>query len=80
MPIDLVEFYTHFFYSFHFYEYLLQKTIDEYKEQNKDAKVRNNPILFKYGVLMSLNEANHRYSKHGLKEIFEPDKKHANVK
>ena len=53
----------------------MQKTIDEYEEQNKDVKVRNNPILFKYAVLMTLNEANHRYSKHGLKEIFEPDKK-----
>ena len=46
MPINLVEYYTHFFYSFHFCEYLLQKYIDEYEEQNKDVKVRNNPILF----------------------------------
>ena len=29
---------------------------------------------------MTLNEVNHCYSKHGLKEIFESDKKHANVK
>ena len=46
MPINLVEYYTHFFYSFHFCEYLLQKYIDEYEEQNKDVKARNNPILF----------------------------------
>ena len=72
--------FTYIFYPFNFYEYLLQKTIDGYEEQNKDVKVRNNPILFKYAVLMTLNEANHRYSKHGLKEIFERDKKHANVK
>ena len=53
----------------------MQKNIDEYEEQNKDVKVRDNPVLFKYAVLMTLNEANNHYSKHGLKEIFEPDEK-----
>ena len=71
--------FTHiFFHPINFYEYLLQKSIGDYEEQNKDVKVRENPVLFvlfKYSVLMTLNEANNHYSKHGLKEIFEPDKK-----
>ena len=59
----------------------MQKNSDDYEEQNKDVKVRDNPVLFKYTVLMTLNEANNHYSKHGLKEIFEPDKeKNGNVK
>ena len=33
MPIDLVKFYTHFFDTFNFYEYLLPKNIDDYEEQ-----------------------------------------------
>ena len=66
MSIDLVKYYTHFCKPFDFYEYLLQKNIDHYKEQNDNLK---------YATLMSLNEANDHYSKHGLKEIFEPDKK-----
>ena len=45
MPIDLVKFYTHFVNPFNFYEYLLQKRIDDYQEQNKDVKVRDNPVL-----------------------------------
>ena len=33
MSIDLVKYYTHFCKPFDFYEYLLQKNIDHYKEQ-----------------------------------------------
>ena len=75
MSIDLVKFYTHFFYPFNFYEYLLQKNIDDYEEQSRDVKVQDNPVIFKYAVLMTLNEANSHYSKHSLKEIFVPNKK-----
>ena len=71
----MVKLYTHFFDPFNFSEYLLQKNIDNYEEQNKDVNVRDNPVLFKYAVLMTLNEANNNYSKHGLKEIFKPDDK-----
>ena len=68
--------FTHMFFNLiNFYEYLLQKNIGDYEEQNKDVKVRDNSVLFKYSVLMTLNEATNHYSKHGLKEIFEPDKK-----
>ena len=77
----MVKFYTHFFDPFNFSEYLLQKNIDDYEEQNKDVNVRDNTVLFKYAVLMTLNEANNHYSKHGLKEIFKPDdQKNENVK
>ena len=71
----MVKLYTHFFDPFNFSEYLLQKNIDNYEEQNKDVNVRDNPVLFKYAVLMTLNEANNNYSTHGLKEIFKPDDK-----
>ena len=58
-----------------------KKNIDDYEEENKDVNVRGNPLLFKYAVLMTLNEANNHYSKHGLKEIFKPDdQKSENVK
>ena len=68
--------FTHMLFNLiNFYEYLLQKNIGDYEEQNKDVKVRDNSVLFKYSVLMTLNEATNHYSKHGLKEIFEPDKK-----
>ena len=75
MPIDWVTFYTYFFDPFNFHEYLLQKTIDDYEEQNKGVNVRDNPVLFKYAVLMTLNKANMHYEKDGLREIFEPDEK-----
>ena len=68
----MVKLYTHFFDPFNFSEYLLQKNINDYEEQNKDVNVRDNTVLFKYAVLMTLNEANNHYSKHGLKEIFKP--------
>ena len=74
MPINLVKFYVHFLNPFNFCEYLLQKSIDDYEERNKDVKVRGNRVLFKYVVLMTLNEANYHYSKHDLKE------KNGNVK
>ena len=70
MPINWVKCYAHFLNPFNFYEYLLQKSIDDYEEKNKDVKVRGNPVLFKYAFLMTLNEANYHYSKHDLKEIF----------
>ena len=70
MPIDLVKFYTYFFDPHNFYEYLLQKNYDDYEEQNKDIKVGENLIYFKYITLVTLNEANMHYSKHGLKQIF----------
>ena len=53
----------------------MQKNIDDYEEQSRGVKVQDNPVIFKYAVLMTLNEANSHYSKHGLKEIFEPNKK-----
>ena len=68
MPIDLVKFCTYFSDPFNFYEYLLQKNIDDYEKQNKDIKVRENPVYFKYMTLPALNEANMHYSKHGLKK------------
>ena len=71
----MVKLYTHFFDPFNFSEYLLQKNINDYEEQNKDVNVRDNTVLFKYAVLMTLSEANNHYSKHGLKEIFKPDVK-----
>ena len=71
MTIDLIKCYTHFFKSFDFYEYLSQKNIDHYEEQNDNVK---------YATLMSLNEANDHNSKHGLKEILEPDKKNGSFK
>ena len=80
MTIDLIKCYTHFFKSFDFYEYLSQKNIDHYEEQNDNVKVRKSRILFKYATLMSLNEANDHNSKHGLKEILEPDKKNGSFK
>ena len=70
MPTDLVKFYTNSFDPLNFYEYLLQKNIDDYEEQNQDVKVRDNRALFKYAVLMTLNEANKHYSKHGRKSFF----------
>ena len=73
MPIDLIKFYTHFFNPFNFYEYLLKENIGDYENQHIDVKVRDNPVLFKCPVLMTLKEANNHYSRHGLKEIFEPD-------
>ena len=73
MPIDLVKLY--FFDRHNFYQYLLQKNIDGYGEQNKDIKVRENPVYFKYITLMTLNEANMHYSKHGPKEMFVTDQK-----
>ena len=77
----MVKLYTHFFDPFNFSEYLLQKNIDNYEEQNKDVNVRDNTVLFKYAVPMTLNEANNHYSKHDLKEIFKPDdQKNENVK
>ena len=51
MPINLVKFYTHFFDPFKFYEYLSQKNIDDYEEQNDNIKVRENLVLFKYAML-----------------------------
>ena len=75
MPTDLVKFYTNSFDPLNFYEYLLQKNIDDYEEQNQDVKVRDNPALFQYAVLMTLNEANKHNSKHGRKSFFELDEK-----
>ena len=73
--MDLAKFYTYFFDPHNFYEYLLQKNIDNYDERNKDIKVRDNPVYFKYMTLITLNEANMHYSKHGLKQIFVADEK-----
>ena len=73
MPIDLVKLYTQFFDRHNFYEYLLQKCIYDYEEQNKDIKVRENPIYFKYITFITLKEANMHYSKYELKEIFVAD-------
>ena len=75
MPIDSVKFYTYFSYPFTFYEYMLQKNIDDYEAQNDNIKVRQNPVLFKYATVITLSEANEHCSKHGLEEIFESDKK-----
>ena len=75
MLMDLAKFYTYFFDPHNFYEYLLQKHIDNYDERNKDIKVRDNPVYFKYMTLITLNEANMHYSKHGLKQIFVADEK-----
>ena len=73
MPIDLIKLY--FFDCQNFYEYLLQKNIDGYDEQNTDIKVRENPVYFKYITLITLNEANMHYSKHRPKEMFVTDQK-----
>ena len=51
----------------------MQKNIDDYEEKNKDIKVRNNSAYFKFITLITVNETNMRYSKHGLKEIFVAD-------
>ena len=75
MPIDSVKFCTYFSYPFKFYEYLLQKNIDDYEAQNDNIKVRENSVLFKYATVITLNEANVNCSKHELEEIFELDKK-----
>ena len=75
MLMDLAKFYTYFFDPHNFYEYLLQKHIDNYDERNKDIKVRDNPVYFKYMTLITLNEANMHYSKHGLEQIFVADEK-----
>ena len=75
MLMDLAKFYTYFFDPHNFYEYLLQKNIDNYDERNKDIKVRDNPVYFKYMTLIALNEANMHYSKHGLEQIFVADEK-----
>ena len=47
-----------------------KKNIDEYEEQNKGVKVRENDVYFKFITVISLNEANMHYNIHGLKEIF----------
>ena len=51
----------------------MQKNIDDYEEKNKDIKVRNNSAYFKFITLITVNETNMHYSKHGLKEIFVAD-------
>ena len=51
----------------------MQKNIDDYEEKNKDIKVRNNSVYFKFVTLITVNETNMHYSKHGLKEIFVAD-------
>ena len=51
----------------------MQKNIDDYEEKNKDIKVRNNSVYFKFITLITVNETNMHYSKHGLKEIFVAD-------
>ena len=47
-----------------------KKNIDEYEEQNKGVKVRENDVCFKFITVITLNEANMHYNIHGLKEIF----------
>ena len=47
-----------------------KKNIDEYEEQNKGVKVRENDVYFKSITVITLNEANMHYNIHGLKEIF----------
>ena len=47
-----------------------KKNIDEYEEQNKGVKVRENDVYFKFITVITLNEANMHYNIHGLKEIF----------
>ena len=51
----------------------MQKNIDDYEEKNKDIKVRNNSVYFKFITIITVNETNTHYSKHGLKEIFVAD-------
>ena len=82
MPMHLVEFYTYFFDPHNFYEYLLQKNIVDYEEQNKGVKVREKNIYVIFLALITVSEANMHYSKHGIKKIFVADekKKDGNVK
>ena len=63
MPIDLVKFYLH-----NFYEYLQQTNLNDY-EHKKDINVRENPVYFKFTIVVTINEANMHYIKHGLKQI-----------
>ena len=66
MSIDLFKFYTYFFDHHTFYEYVLQKNIDDYEEQNKGVKVRENDVYFKFIILVPLTEVDMHYSKHRL--------------
>ena len=75
MSTDLVKFYAHFFDPFNFYEYLLNKSIDEFEEEYNDLIVREDTILYIYAMLLTPNETNYHYKKRELKEIFEPDEK-----
>ena len=75
MPIDLVKFYTHFFDPHKFYEQLLQTNLDDYEEKNKYVHVRENHVVFKFIIVVTINEANMHYQKHGLKQIFLLDQK-----
>ena len=75
MSIDLVKLYTYFFDHHNFYECLLQENIDDYEEQNKYVKVRENNVNFKFITIVTVNEANMHYSKHRLKYIFEADER-----
>ena len=72
MPIDLVKFYTYFFYPHNFYEYLLQTNLDDYEEKNK---VRESPVYLQSTTFVTINEAKMHYRKHGLKQIFLLDQK-----
>ena len=47
-----------------------KKNIDEYEEQNKGVKVRENNVYFKFLTIITLNEANMHYNIGGIKEIF----------
>ena len=63
-------YFTYFFDPHNFYEHLLQKNIDDYEEQNKGVKVRENNVYFKFLTIITLNEANMHYNIDGIKEIF----------
>ena len=63
-------YFTYFFDPHNFYEYLLQKNIDDYEEQNKGVKVRESNVYFKFLTIITLNEANMHYNIDGIKEIF----------
>ena len=63
-------YFTYFFDPHNFYEHLLQKNIDDYKEQNKGVKVRESNVYFKFLTIITLNEANMHYNIDGIKEIF----------
>ena len=45
------------------------------KKKNRDINVREYPAYFIFTIVITINEANMHYSKHGLKKIFVVDQK-----